>query len=318
MGCSGERETIPAAPTSCLLPPPPPWQPLAPPKGPRRSLPRDGEAGGSTLTFVTGVQRKAVADKRGRVESPKGTMAWTVTGNATPSSPPPLRVTHSGKGEGRKAPAPSCPPCERQTGCASGEGLLAGRQAGRQAASGALAATMTNSRRFHRSYSLRAPKAPVLLDLAPGDGYDPLEGGEPAWGPGEDRGRRTPRKGESSGAQRGPRAPQGRWARKAASLREGKAHRRKEEGREEATGLPAATQGDAVAHSVVPSGDDGQLLLAEDWDGVGGRMQKCKKVHRALRRGWEAFVTNVYSLTLSSPARPLAAGPLPSPQVGTR
>ncbi|XP_077181044.1 uncharacterized protein LOC143831698 [Paroedura picta] len=147
---------------------------------------------------------------------------------------------------------------------------------------------MTNSRRFRRSCSLRGSKSPSLLDSASRSFYNPLEEADPAKGP------RGTVVGQSSlvfhtgGAPEISAQSKGN-RRRATSLRVRKVG-----------GEGGTTLGEA-AHSL--GHDDGQLLLGEAHGSAGSKMKKCKKeVHRAFREGWETFVSNLYSLTLSRPS----------------
>ncbi|KAM9132756.1 uncharacterized protein C11orf86 homolog isoform 1-T1 [Pangshura tecta] len=133
---------------------------------------------------------------------------------------------------------------------------------------------MAHGRSFRRAYSLRTPKSPSLLDST----YGPLE-----------------EKTENS-----DKAKQ-RVKRRAVSLRGWKS------GMVESPAERTPTPGE-MPHSL--SLDDGELLIGEAQSKGSHRMKQCKKqVDQALRRGWETFVANLYSVTLSRPAPPSEAAP---------
>ncbi|KAJ6652173.1 hypothetical protein lerEdw1_013134 [Lerista edwardsae] len=160
---------------------------------------------------------------------------------------------------------------------------------------------MTHSRKFRQFRSLRASKPPRLLDS--GSIYSPLE--EPGLpteglgGAGPCRGSSwTPQKEE---AQQDIAWTTGNWGRRAASLRAPQVRR------DEALG--------EAAHSLGPG--DGQLLIGAAPSLAGSRVKKCKQqVRRSLRQGWETFMTNLNSLTLSSPPKKTQTAAAGLPQVG--
>ncbi|XP_053133583.1 uncharacterized protein LOC128337058 isoform X4 [Hemicordylus capensis] len=150
---------------------------------------------------------------------------------------------------------------------------------------------MTNSsRRFQRSCSWRGPRSSRLLD--PDGFYNPLEEASPGGGGSQV----TPPK-EGPPLDAAARHP-GKWGRRAASLRV-----RRTKGEEAPVG-PAVGE---AAHSLGPG--DGQLLIGEA-QGQAGRspVKTYRKVNRALRQGWQTFLANVSSLTLS---RQTSTGPAP-------
>ncbi|KAM6434398.1 uncharacterized protein PHA67_000299 isoform 2-T2 [Liasis olivaceus] len=153
---------------------------------------------------------------------------------------------------------------------------------------------MTKHTGFRRACSLRVPKSPGLLDRVPGRLYGSLEESPLPWEAEE-----APWKGTSSLSPSQEGAPQeaagnkGSCRRRAASLKVRKI-------REE----DAALAGEAT-HALSPS--DGQQLIGEAHAKAGSRIKQCRKVNRALQRGWESFLTNVYRLTLARSAPPASS-----------
>ncbi|XP_027674344.2 uncharacterized protein C11orf86 homolog [Chelonia mydas] len=144
---------------------------------------------------------------------------------------------------------------------------------------------MAHGRSFRRAYSLRTPKSPSLLDST----YGRLEDTTlpHVWGDKTESSDKSKQKGKG----------------RAVSLRGWKS------GVEEPPAERTLTPGE-MPYSLSP--DDGELLIGEAQSKGSHRMKQCKKqVDRALRRGWETFVANLYSVTLSRPAPPSEATPSP-------